>query len=311
MGCLAMGNLYNEAKKQRFMTGEIKTASQTVICNAIFVNTAPFEASYGKDLCFWENDELLPLLEGYAGLRTARRSIQYGLIRKYIIWCRDVLHENVSNAVFNVRICGENSLRRMSVANPAEFQEYLDAVYVSESQKTVDCIYRCYMWLAYCGIKSERDAFFVKCVDVDTNNKVFSYKNLTYLIFDEAVPAFEAASRLPMLKYQNAHYGPVYLERARGLDGASGTLIRGLRPISSIGSFRTLQSRLRRRAVDVGRTEKRIGYLSAYTSGCFYRQYATENHLLVLPESNMAHCAASDQDFLYDYERWRAFYYPN
>lgn len=309
-----MVEFYHASVKERFIRS-ITKPNQAALCRNIFHKTAPEEFRTEKDLCSWDEAQLRPLVEQFAGLRTTGRAAQMSLLRRYAAWCDEHTDFFVSDAVFKIKIDGSDAIRNQSVSGPDDFQRYLDAIYDPESLKTVGCVYRCYMWLAYCGLEEEEDAFYIRCADVDVERRFFYCNGERYELYPEAVRCFEIVSKLPVLKYIHPNYGEVYQPRASGLDGTEDTLLRTLRPISSIVSFRSIQSRLRKQAVDDGRTTKRIGYLGAFHSGQFYRQYVTENLFSMLPYYEKAERYywkpdPQERDFYRDYERWKAVYYP-
>ena len=81
------------------------------------------------------------------------------------------------------------------VSDPGGLQSLLDRLFYPERELRIDCIYRCYYWLAFAGFKLD-DVFKINIADVDLESMVVHFEDEEYPIYKEALPAFKNASTL-------------------------------------------------------------------------------------------------------------------
>lgn len=262
--------MYNEELKLKFVreyTNSIKTAEA---CAATFQAIEPYEREWDADVCTRSADELRPVVEVLAGFRAKSWSRMF-ILKDYVKWCISIGVPEACDGVLNIADAGLDKIRTQTVASPLHLQTYLDSICESESEQTVDNIYRCFYWLAYGGI-AEEDILNIKCTDVDFQNMVVRYNDTEAPIYREALPTFKNCVELTQFVYKHPNYNKlVYKDRASG-----DTLIRGIRGLPSLKVLRAELSRRSKSKIDTGKTNLKLSYYRVWISGLFYRMFEQE-----------------------------------
>ena len=315
--------MYNEELKTRFIQEYTKSISRAEACVQAFNAIEPCEVQWGADLCTKSAAELEPVVEQLVGFRVRSRWLRIIIFQKYVKWCLAHKVKDACDGMLQVECAGLDKVRTQMVSNPTMLQAYLDVVCDPESEKTTDNIYRCFYWMAYSGM-DEHDIMNVKCSDVDFDNMVIRYGGEEYEIHREAIPAFRNAATLTEFVYKHPNYPPdkkVIRNRALG-----DTLIRGIRSTTSLAALRVELSRRSKKFIEDGLTDKQLSYYRVYLSGLFYNMKKREEAGIPVDFTGVASRfmegktykldagrntpeakkRAVVNDYLQDYERWKA-----
>lgn len=315
--------MYNEELKTRFIQEYTKSISRAEACVQAFNAIEPFEVQWDADFCTKSAAELEPVVEQLVGFRVRSRWLRIIIFQKYVKWCLAHKVKDACDGMLRVECAGLDKVRTQMVSNPTMLQAYLDVVCDPESEKTTDNIYRCFYWMAYSGM-DEHDIMNVKCSDVDFNNMVIRYGGEEYEIHREAIPAFRNAATLTEFVYKHPNYPPdkkVIRNRALG-----NTLIRGIRSTTSLAALRVELSRRSKKFIEDGLTDKQLSYYRVYLSGLFYNMKKREEAGIPVDFTGVASRfmegktykldagrntpeakkRAVVNDYLQDYERWKA-----
>ena len=315
--------MYNEELKTRFIQEYTKSISRAEACVQAFNAIEPFEVQWDADFCTKSAAELEPVVEQLVGFRVRSRWLRIIIFQKYVKWCLAHKVKDACDGMLQVECAGLDKVRTQMVSNPTMLQAYLDVVCDPESEKTTDNIYRCFYWMAYSGM-DEHDIMNVKCSDVDFDNMVIRYGGEEYEIHREAIPAFRNAATLTEFVYKHPNYPPdkkVIRNRALG-----DTLIRGIRSTISLAALRVELSRRSKKFIEDGLTDKQLSYYRVYLSGLFYNMKKREEAGIPVDFTGVASRfmegktykldagrntpeakkRAVVNDYLQDYERWKA-----
>ena len=315
--------MYNEELKTRFIQEYTKSISRAEACVQAFNAIEPFEVQWDADFCTKSAAELEPVVEQLVGFRVRSRWLRIIIFQKYVKWCLVNKVKDACDGMLQVECAGLDKVKSQMVSNPTMLQAYLDVVCDPESEKTTDNIYRCFYWMAYSGM-DEHDIMNVKCSDVDFDNMVIRYGGEEYEIYREAIPAFRNAATLTEFVYKHPNYPPdkkVIRNRALG-----DTLIRGIRSTTSLAALRVELSRRSKKFIEDGLTDKQLSYYRVYLSGLFYNMKKREEAGITVDFTGVASRfmegktykldagrntpeakkRAVVNDYLQDYERWKA-----
>lgn len=315
--------MYNENLKTRFIREYTQSLSRAEACKQAFNAMQPYEEAWGADLCTRSAEELSPVIEQLVGYRVRSRWQRIIIFQKYVKWCSANGVNGSCDGMLHIENVGLSKVRTQMVSNPKQLQAYLDVICEPESEQTTDNIYRCFYWMAYSGME-EQDIMDAKCSDVDFENMVIRYGDNEYEIYREALPAFRNAATLTEFVYKHPNYPPdkkVIRNRALG-----DTLIRGIRSTATVAALRVELSRRSKKFLEDGSTDKQLSYHRVWMSGLFYRMKERENAGIPVDFSGAAahfmegktykldtgrntqeaKKRAVVNDYLQDYERWKA-----
>lgn len=270
--------MYNSKIKKRFIAEFSTSTSRRHAATVMFNTIEPYETEWGADFCTRSKEELEPVVSEIVGFRTNSKKLRLGILKAYIRWCKENKIDGVCEDLFLIDEIGLDKFKRQMVANPKHLQRYLDCICDKESEETVGCIYRCYYWLAYSGMKEE-DALKVVASDVDLENTVVRYNGREYFIYREAVPAFRNCINLTQFRYKHANYkNNVYKQRAPG-----DILLRGISEKSSVEIMRVEMSKRAKVCKFKNEADKddksldlKLSFYRVQLSGLFYRTYEAE-----------------------------------
>lgn len=272
--------MYNEEIKTKFITEFSTSTSRRHAATVMFNALEPYEAKWGADFCTRSKDELQPVVSEIVGFRTNSKKLRLTILKEYVRWCIKNHVEGACDGLFQIEELGLDKLKRQMVANPQHLQRYLNCICEADSEETVDCIYRCFYWLAYGGMQEE-DAFDVTVQDVDLVDMIVRHGEKEYPIYREAIPAFKNCVTLTQFRYKHPNYAPdkvVYKERAVG-----NMLLRGIGESKSIKAVRVEMSRRAKNPKFKSPSDEedksldlKLSFYRVWLSGLFYRTYEAE-----------------------------------
>lgn len=262
--------MYNKELKTEFISWYSDSAATRNMCRVVFEKCSPFEEKFGGDICTMPEKVLTPILESLSGARGKSFIPRIVMLREYCSWCVTTGVQGSCRDILNVRISGLNKIAETMVSGPTHLQKCLNDICDPETDNTIDCIYRCYYWLSFAGMR-EDDILRVCGKDIDFENMEAHFEGMDYPIYREAINAFRNAVFLREFVYTNPRYDNIMRNRVDG-----DILMRGIRGTVTKDSMRVELSRRSRRALDAGVTDKRISHYKIWLSGLFYRMYENE-----------------------------------
>ena len=324
--------MYNAEIKTKFIEEFSASAERRHIAVLMFNAIEPYEIKWNADICTRSKEELQPVVSEIVGFRTSSRKLRLPILKEYIRWCIKNQIDGACDEIFLIEELSLDKLRRQMVANPQHLQRYLNCICDAESEETVDCIYRCFYWLAYGGMK-EKDVLNVTAADVNLVDMVVKYNENEYPIYREAIPAFKNCVNLTRFRYKHPNYAPdkvVYKERTSG-----NILLRGIGESKSIKALRVEMSRRAKNSKFKSPSDEcdksldlKLSFYRVQLSGLFYRTYEAERagmpaNFLAAAEQFMeeknykldsgrnligAKQRQLARDYLKDYNRWKEAY---
>ena len=269
-------SMYNQEVKERFIKEAIENKSRKTTARNLFMNAARYEKSMGKDICRFTTDELQPVVNDLFGMRTKSVGTNYSILKDYSKWCAEQGIEIEPNGIAELKFNDEyglDKLRSQTVASPEHLQSYLDDLCDPVDKCTVDCVTRCYLWLAFSGV-DEETVLSVTADNIDLVNMEIIIDDTRYPVYGEAVPAFENCVKSKVFMYKHPNYGAKVRHRAD-----SAWLLRGFSEARSLATLRSDTSRKckRQRESSISKCGPlNITYFRVQLSGIFYRAYENE-----------------------------------
>lgn len=316
--------MFNEEQKRRFISDYTDSINTKVTAVHIFNAIEVSERGWRADLCTRTAAELQPVVDSIVGIRSRSRWTTVYILREYVKWCIATGAPGACDGMLHVEPNGIGRVRRQMVASPLHLQRYLDSVFDKESAESIDNIYRCYLWMAYCGVK-EKDAVRIKVSEVDLLRGLIQYndgeRDVIVQLYREALPAFQNAATLTSFAYLHPRYtAETRLDRVPG-----DTIMRGVRASTKTMTIRSTLSKRMSEAADSGRTNQQLSWHRIALSGLFYRVYERERagfpvsfseaavdflhgkefmeRISKREQRNRLHRA--EAEYLEDYERWK------
>lgn len=177
--------LYNEKRKLEFIKS-VPEKSRTMYVS-LFNGSEVFEREYRRDLCIFSNDQMRNAASKW--FRTVSSSERIMIrIKRYVRWCGEQGFP-ISEGLLTLKIDPVSFVGRTMFASPLHLRTILDKVFDPPSLRSIECVYRCYIWLLYAGMDLE-SARLVLRDEVDLTQMLVRGQ---YEIYREAVPDFQLA----------------------------------------------------------------------------------------------------------------------
>ncbi len=257
--------MYNEERKTRFIT---ETHSSSEYGRSIFTTTEPYETKEGVDVSEFTANTLQSLINENFGSRIRTAYTVISFLKSYISWCKKEGYKT-TDGVYSLEIDVDSKMRQKMVASPAHLESILNKIFEPVTSNTVDCLYRCYLWMAFAGI-DEDETVEVLVSEVDLGSMLIEHNGGSYEIYREAVSAFKMACEATEFRYINPNYAEekqgMYRERYKGE-----YLLRGIRsPKLKIATLRAV----------IGKKFREYNIQTSYgrirLSGIFYKAFEME-----------------------------------
>ena len=314
--------MYNAAQKEQFIREYTTKAGVRTAAKQVFDNLAPFEEQCGLDLCQMDDEALGRAFRSSARVRVYSGHTPSVVLRAYAEWCMKNGIEGATDAAFRLDTENTERLKSLTLRNPRHLQTFLDAMCLPESEQTSDNVFRSYYWLAYAGL-GDREILTVTADEVKFDTMTVFHGGREFPLYREGLPAIRNCVELSAFRYLNPNYsnaGPILRDRVPG-----DILLRGVRCVPSLGTFRVDLKKRNDAAVADGKTDLQLSYYRIWISGVFYRMY--EDELAGFPPDFSGFVDAKLGDFQYklkpggnsqaykrkvaaesyleDYERWK------
>lgn len=300
--------MFNEERKLKFLSETRETSDYGI---STFNATEGVEEECGKDLCELDASTIQNLFDKNFGVRKRATESAIAFMQSYVKWCKDNGFET-SDGVFDLEVDISQKIRRTMVASPRHLASIMDQVFSPVESKTVDCLYRCYLWMMFSGLR-EPDTIEVNVSDIDLDTFTIQFGGKAFEIYKEAVPAFKMACTATEFVYIHPNYTTT-MERFPG-----DKLIRGVRTdhvqLKTIRPY--VRKKLRKHGFDLTQRLIRL-------SGIFYKAFEEErcgfdvnfdDAVVEQLQSTKRTYTANytrgkaaymiTRDFMEDYERWK------
>lgn len=256
--------MYNEERKEKFIKIYAGSPKSEYYVRAIFKKFSFYEETvWGEDLCARSKSDLEPIINSQTGTRMESAERALIVLKEYVKWCaRNGI--DTSDGVFNVRVNVVESVKEQMVASPLHLQKKLDALFCPEDEKTMDCLYRAYIWMAYAGL-ADVEALEVEVKDVDLSDLIIRHNDKIYQLYKEAKKTFDQACNLNVFKYKHTNY------EMEAIRVGGKKLMRGIK--SSGMKISTVRSVITKKTANCG---VKLSYKKIFYSGIFYRAYEKE-----------------------------------
>lgn len=257
--------MYNEERKMRFLT---EMRSSVDFGRSVFNTIEPYEQKEEKDLCELTVDILQPIANAKFGSRTRTTDSTIAFLRSYVGWCKEQGYPTCSD-VYELKTEMDEKMKRMMIASPIHLEAILNKIFEPVASETVDCLYRCYLWMGFAGIE-EAEAIEVTVDEIDFDTMTIEHGGKSYEIYREAVPAFKMACNATEFRYVNPNY----------TDGKQGGYRNRYPGEHLLRGIRSAQIKLTTIRAVIGKKFKAEGIETSYgkirLSGLFYKTYEME-----------------------------------
>lgn len=263
--------MYNQELKERFISELNVSDNRKKQIRVLFSSIERFENEWNADLCTQKAVVLKDALTQITGARVSSYLDRMLYLKKYVSWCVDNNVPNACYEVFKIKELGNDKLKSQTVSSPMHLKMYLDALFSNDVEGSVGCIYRCYYWLAFSGIK-DSDALNIKAKNVDFKKMAVVYNGIEYPIYGEAAETFKKCVSAKRFRVENPNASAkiiTYKDRAPG-----DLLLRGLSQPKNTTAYRVEISRRKKKMSDKNieiLNELNLSYSTVYLSGIFCR----------------------------------------
>ena len=265
--------MYNQDIKARFIwDNEEYIRYGSAAYNAyrrLFILSSELEEELGKDLAAFNSDEIAKF-EKLVDENLKMPPMRYrASMLRYLDWCHWHVDINASEGIDHI-LEGLNEYKNTVVSGPIHLQVSLDKIFDAENRHTIDVIYRCFLWMAFAGVRNKHFANSVTVNDVDLDKRIFFYNGDAYPIYPQALEAFDLSQKSTAFVYEHPNY-------TRSSDRInSDKLLRGIKAdADSIWIAEEIKKKSKI-ACKKNPEVKRLSYRSVLHSGIFYRQYEAE-----------------------------------
>ncbi len=320
--------LYNEEIKLRFIEGFSDKPARQAAAHDLFYATCKYEESWGADICTRCKEDVQSIVDDIVGIRSSSKRLRISLLHRYAEWCMANGVDGACDGILQVTDIGVSKMRKQMVVNPQHLQRFLDCICDKEDNRTVDCLYRAFYWLAYSGIR-EDDIMEITSDHIFWDEQVIRYQGREFPIYRESVRALKFASNsTEVLIFRPTSKRPMVKERVQGdtLLRISGDPLVDRHSLRNRTAERCTKQKYRNLfPEDDTSIDLRLSFYKVWLSGVFYRAYERERsgEQVDFSTEAMAHMAGKvykldsgrnlisakqrsvERDFLEDYRRWK------
>lgn len=254
--------MYNEERKLRFIEDINRTKDYA---KSVFHNLGCIEEELGKDLCEIPVEVLQPVVNMRLGVRSRSVEIGLSILKDYERWSKEQGYP-VCGGIGLLEVDMADKMRRLMVASPQHLESILNDAFDPVDSETVDCLYRCYLWMAFSGF-IEDESLNVRVSEIDFDSMMIHHNGKSLDMYREAVPAFRMACEATEFVYKHKNY----ITRRRRFPGD--LLMRGIRSDSI--KLATARSVIQKK-FDLNGIE--TSYSRIRLSGIFYKAYESERY---------------------------------
>lgn len=257
--------MYNVSLKEAFLAQRGKKPTTEKTERTILESLSELEEKLDCDICTWDFDRAQDAVNQISRLRKGSLSRQLLVLQEYVQWCIDNDVPDACDGMLKVEGANFDQMRKKMVSGPGDLQKCLNEVFSPESTEDITSVYRCYFWCGFAGM-DEKEVFELTARNLDFANHLIRVGDRTYLLYEEAVPAFRNAVLLTDFHTSDER---VLSSRKPRSDGVC--IMRGTTGVPKITTFRAMMSRAFRKE-DV----RELTYKRVKLSGLFYAARVAE-----------------------------------
>lgn len=269
--------MYNQDQKSEYIKSVANTVSMRKYYTSVFTSVEKYEEALGMDICSMNQSQLNSVInsDSILSLRYHTREVLVSVLRNYGIWCLGKKVPNALSDITTLRLpdapADGQSLKDSMLSSPIHLQQFLDSIFLPESDLTIDNVFRTYCWMLFAGMNKE-DTVRVRVENVDLDVMEIRFEGYYYPIYREGVPAIRNCMRLNQFREFRQKGG--IAERNR-VDGD--ILLRGEGRLDLLYlRIKDAIIRAKAKAFKNGRTSLNPSSASIKLSGIFYRTYMDE-----------------------------------
>lgn len=317
--------MYNDELKKDFIDSVINSKSRKDVALMCFAATQRYEENLDADLCTFSKDELREVLSQIIGVRSSGEVTRLSVLRLYAQWCKEKQYPGASDALLNVTPDTSERFASQYVKDPDDLRLILNTVFGSDDDRSIDCVYKGFFWLAFIGVPEE---YSVKITidDVDLTNHVVVFNDgdviREYRIYKEALPVMRNLVMLDAFEVVHPLYATNIKHKPRF---CSNQLLRGLNSNKTIRDLRRISFDKMNASGSFIVKSRSITYSRVLMSGEFYRMWCIERstkgcnaadvsfkeYIRRLPgneEISQKLLSHKDRFMRKDYEKWKQVY---
>lgn len=266
--------MFNKELKERFLNDVFTNDNIKKNYIVLFNYTEPYESREGMDLNALPVSVLQEIVDSLRGASVPTRSNKVTAMKNYCEWClKNGFVSELTWKRVNINYSNSTTLSKdIMVKSPMHLQKCMDNVFNSESDNTSHLIFRCYLWLAYSGVRESSINAITKD-NIDLNNRKIIIDDMNFVIYEQSVNSFRKCMELTEFNYIHPNYGIATKERSRGA-----LLLRGTGENENI-NLQVIRSELARktkRAIKNGAKSAMLSYGKAILYGVCYRTWQGE-----------------------------------
>lgn len=178
--------MFNEERKNNFL-GQLGVDDRPY--RSLFRVTEPHEVEKNFDLAEFSLEEFTQVLADGLGLTQSSLRISEQRINKYLAWCRIQGYPTTVVGDIDVKPDKSKAIHQSMVGSPEDLSLRMDKIFHDRTLATVDCLYRCYLWMLFMGFEKEEPQL-VKTTEVDLTSFIIKHENAQYQIPPTALVDF-------------------------------------------------------------------------------------------------------------------------
>ena len=263
--------MYNSELKTRFLkdyTQRIETARKV---EEVFNRISKFEEKYQTDFACMSNEQATEVINSLQGTRACSIENTLGSIRKYVSWNIEIGTPDVNKGILELKPTDVSHIKSKLVKDPIHLARILNKSFAPVEEKTIENIFRFYVWGYYMGMSEEQ---ILKCTkdDIDYKKMVICIDDEYFQIFRESLDVITFCADSEVVAERRHAHVRDFSTRAAGTE-----LYRGVRQVNSSNAARVAVSKRLKEAFHSGAVDVDINRRGLWLSGMFYRMYERES----------------------------------
>ena len=265
--------MYNTELKERFLNDTFSSEYIKRNYIGLFNATEKYEEREKTDLNALSVSVLQEIVDSFRGASVPTRSNKVTAMKNYCEWClKNGIVSELTWKRSSINYSEKNMAINTAIKSPMHLQKYLDEVFDKEEDNTSALIFRCYIWLAYAGVR-ETSINTITRGHIDLMNRKIIIDNRKFVLYEQAVPTIKKCMELTEFNYIHPNYGIAVRTRSDG-----DLLVRGTGDGDGV-DLQVIRSELTRkskRAISRGVQPIMISYSKVILYGVCYRAWQRE-----------------------------------
>lgn len=258
--------MFNPERKEKFLA-QLGIGEKPYI--SLFRVTEPYETERGRDLAEFSIEDFTQVLAGGLGLTQSSLRLSKQRINRYLKWCREQNYPTKVVGGIDVSPDKSEIIHQKMVGSPEDLSLRMDKIFHDRKIATVDCLYRCYLWMLFMGFSKDEPSV-VKTDSVDLSAFRIIHNNMIYEIPPTALVDFIHAVNASEFIHAKSING----NKTTGKRIESPYLLRGLRTEQL--SYDTLQRQVTNLQRKKNITGDKLIPKQIRISGFFWRAYQVD-----------------------------------